>query len=513
MSRKPPVILLATVLAFLLAALLLWPSREARASPGETFRVSVDSAGNQANKASRLPAISNNGSYIAFSSNATNLVQVDTNNAEDVFVRDRQSGETSLVSVSSAGEQGNDLSFWPAISADGRYVAFWSYATNLVQNDTNVFCDRDGVGGYNDNCWDIFWHDRQTGETRRVSVSSTGDQANGYSEHPTMSADGRYVAFESNASNLVAGDTNYANDIFVHDTQTNTSIRVSVNSAGEQALQGGYWPAISADGRFLAFQSTAANLVPSDTNNCWDIFVHDQLTGETTRVSVDSAGIEGNAPSLEPRISADGRYVAFRSYASNLVSGDTNGWFTDVFVHDRVTGHTTRASVNSAGNQASSESDWPAVSPAGYVVFSSQATNLVQGDTNGVGDVFVHDLNTGQTTRVSVGSAGVQSNGFSAQPTVSADGRYVAYQSGASNLVPDDTNDDDDVFVYDRLASPVGGIAELPDIANASANEAGAPTEGSGWSASAYAALASGLAAALVALGTGAWYARRQSLR
>jgi len=223
--------------------------------------------------------------------------------------------------------------------------------------------------------------------------------------------------------------------------------RVSVASGGTQGNGDSGCPSISADGRYVAFQSYASNLVPGDTNEVGDVFVHDRLTGQTTRVSVASDGTEGNDYSRRPSISADGRYVAFASLASNLVPGDTNGTW-DVFVHDRLTGQTTRVSVASGGAQGNSGSWCPSISADGrYVAFQSYASNLVPGDTNGVLDVFVHDRLTGQTTRVSVASDGTQGDSYSFGSSISADGRYVAFSSLASNLVPGDTNDKPDIFV------------------------------------------------------------------
>ena len=197
------------------------------------------------------------------------------------------------------------------------------------------------------------------------------------------------MAFVSYASNLVSEDTNGWEDIFLHDTQTGTTTRLSVDSSGTQGNGQSYTPSISEDGRYVAFRSSANNLVSGDTNGTWDIFLRDTQTGITTRLSVDSSGTQGNDDSWSPSISADGRYVAFSSGASNLVSGDTNGW-DDIFLHDTQTGTTTRLSVDSSGKQANNQSYTPSISADGrYVAFSSLASNLVSGDTNGKEDVFV----------------------------------------------------------------------------------------------------------------------------
>ncbi len=418
------------------------------ASSGTTERISVASDGTQGNGTSFDSAISADGRYVAFASYASNLVPGDTNEAyaPDAFVHDRLTGATQRVSVDSAGNQASYVGFGGSrglsISADGRWVAFSSYATNLVPGDTN-------------NTADIFVHDRQTLMTERVSVDSAGNEGRGPSLAPAISATGRFVAFRS-ASRLVAGDTNNRVDVFVHDRQTGATIRVSVNSAGEQGDSGSGLPSISADGRFVAFASEASNLVASDTNTCWrrrlscpDIFVHDRQTGVTERVSVDSAGNEATSDhrrglgSSAPSISADGRFVAFGSDATNLVASDTNNR-DDIFVHDRQTGATTRVSVDSGGNEALGYSDSPAISADGrFVAFRSMATNLVPGDTNNRPDIFVHDRLSGAMERVSVDSAGNQAIGnlYGADAaSISADGRFVAFRSLSSNLVPGDTN-------------------------------------------------------------------------
>ena len=407
-----------------------------------TTRVSVDSAGNQGNGDSHCPSVSADGRYVAFYSAAPNLVPGDTNGSGDVFVHDRQTGQTTRASVNSASRQADDYSGEPAISADGRYVAFYSDATNLVSGDTNETVD-------------IFLHDCQTGQTTRASTDSAGHQGDNSCWAPAISADGRYVAFYSYASNLVPGDTNGKGDVFVRDRQTGQTTRVSVDSAGGQGYGQSVDPSLSADGQSVAFASDAPNLVAGDTNNFADVFVHDHQTGQTTRVSVGSSGNQANMLSQEPSLSADGRYVAFYSLASNLVPGDTNG-SDDVFRHDCQTGQTTRVSVDSAGAQGNGESVHPSISADGrYVPFSSAAANLVAGDTNGSYDVFVHDCQTGRTTRVSVNSAGKQGNedSWESPSPISADGRYVAFYSYASNLVPGDTNSNEDVFVRDRGAS------------------------------------------------------------
>ncbi len=411
-----------------------------------TTRVSVASDGTQGNLLSDEAAISTDGRFVAFRSAADNLVAGDTNDVRDIFVHDRQSGQTERVSVASDGTQGNGVSHEPAISANGRFVAFWSRADNLVAGDTN-------------DAWDVFVHDRQTGQTEVVSVASDGTPGNGASDSPTISADGRFVAFESGADNLIPEDTNGREDIFVHDRQSGQIERISVASDGTQASGYSYNPAISADGRFVAFESVAGNLVAGDTNGRADVFVHDRQTGQTTRVSVASDGTQGNNVSYQPAISGDGRFVAFQSVAGNLVAGDTNGEI-DVFVHDRQSGQTERVSVASDGTQANHSAEEPVISADGrYVAFHSSADSLVAGITNGRRDVFVHDRQSDQTSQVSIASDGTKGNWGSLRATISGDGRYVAFDSNADILVAGDTNGAADIFVHDRGPGPTGSIS------------------------------------------------------
>jgi Tol biopolymer transport system component len=306
----------------LIVMLLLTASEPARAQPEVNIeRVSEAPGGLQSNNESGSPAISSNGRYVAFKSYASNLVPNDTNRDADIFVHDQQTGTIERVSVASDGTQANGESVEPAISADGRFVAFKSAASNLVSGDTN---------GYSD----IFIHDRQTGITERVSVTYTGTQANLFSYDAAVSNDGRYVAFTSSASNLVPGDTNGVEDVFIHDRQTDETERVSIASDGTQANGRSYSAAISDDGRYLTFPSNASNLVPNDTNEKRDIFLHDRQTGTTERISIAADYSQANYGSYSAAISAEGRFVVFSSEASNLVPGDTNG-YGDIFIRDR----------------------------------------------------------------------------------------------------------------------------------------------------------------------------------
>ena len=408
--------------------------------------VNLDNSGNKKNFESEYnpPSISADGRYVSFYSESTDLVTNDTNEADDVFVRDTVSNTTTRISVSSSGEEGNGDSTYSSISADGRYIVFSSRASNLVDGDTNGQSD-------------VFLRDTQENTTTRVSVSSSGEEGNSYiwgDNTPSISADGRYIAFESYASNLVDGDTNEAGDVFVRDTVSNTTIRVSVNSSGEEGNQSSRSHAISADGRYVVFSSYASNLVDGDTNEADDVFVRDTVSNTTTRISVSSSGEEGNGDSTYSSISADGRYIVFSSRASNLVDGDTNGQ-SDVFLRDTQENTTTRVSVSSSGEEGNSDmpgDSTPSISADGrYVVFPSNSSNLVENDTNGFNDIFLRDTQTNITKRLTSDSLGRQGNSESFNSTISSDGNFIAFESVASNLVDGDTNDAiSDMFIVSR---------------------------------------------------------------
>jgi Tol biopolymer transport system component len=403
--------------------------------------VSVSSRDVQGNEGSVAPNISRDGRLVAFTSDASNLVRGDTNAATDVFVRDRKTGQTTRVSVTTSGTQANDSSFMEGMSPDGRYIVFTSRATNLAAT-TN--------GGTN-----VFLHDRLNHKTTLVSVSSSGVEGNESSYWARISADGRFVVFSSFATNLVSGDTNGWLDVFIRDRLLRTTRLVSATYDRTPANDSSLAPSISADGRYVAFKSFASNLVVGDGNALSDVFLRDMSVGVTRLVSITPTGYAGNGDSAIPTLDDSGRYVVFVSSATDLVSGDTND-SNDVFVRDLTSSTTTRVSVSTEGMQGNGESGGPGyllsmdISTGGrYVAFSSLASNLVDGDTNEVADVFIRDRVNGVTTRVSMAYDGSEAAAPSTVDgvSISADGRYVCFSSTATNLIASDINGYEDLFV------------------------------------------------------------------
>lgn len=384
---------------------------------GKTSVISVDASGKKSSAFCDMSAISANARFVAFECSNGGIID-GVSWDKHIYLRDRATATTSLVSVNSVGKQGNDHSEWPSVSADGRFVAFESKARNLVAGDSNHLSD-------------VFVHDRKTGKTVRASVGASGQQGNGESYFPAISADGRWVAFTSAADNLVDGDTNNSDDVFVHDLSTGVTERVSVDSAGAQSQGNNFSRFISSDGRFVAFESGAGNLVNGDTNSASDIFVRDRLLGATTRVSVNSAGKQANWFSIFSGMSADGRFVTFESAASNLVPGDTN-LTDDIFIHDRLNGKTSLVSVDSSGMQSNGRSFFPVINADGRsVAFVSEADNLVAGDTNQQTDVFVRDRLLDVTR-----SADLQMEVI-AKPDSAVKGKKAVYVFKISNNGPD----------------------------------------------------------------------------
>ncbi len=412
-----------------------------------THRVSVNSGEKERFKDSYSPQISKSGRWVVFES-AARLVPPDTNGARDIYLRDRQSGTTTWISMATDGGPSTLSNVNPAMTPDGRFIAFEAFADDVVAGDDN-------------NNVDIVVRDMLSGTNEVASLAFDGSQtaaANSWSVTPSISEDGRYVAFQSLAPNLVATDGNNNPDIFVRDRLAGTTEIVSVNASGDESEGGETFgsPSISADGRFVAFQSRATNLVPNDTNENTDVFLRDRHLQTTQRASVGPGGVQANSASGSPAISGNGQFLAFTSNATNLGATQLTTSQGHVFVRDLTTGTNERASVSFSDPSGESLSSLASMSRSGrYVVFQGFASTLVPGDTNQAPDVFVRDLVNDVTRRVSVSSGGVEGSGSSGPfgPAISSNGQHVAFASFASDLVPQDKNKVADVFVRANWAS------------------------------------------------------------
>lgn len=356
----------------------------------------------------------------------------------------------------------------PVSPASGQYVKLVSKAFDPLYFGqqgamSSSSCDLSGAGRYlvfssnspnlvagdTNGEQDIFVLDRDMGEVTRVNVDSSGNQANDFSRFPRISTNGRYVVFESDADNLVAGDTNESDDIFRHDLLTGETIRVSlVDNGVAESPAGGRSPSISSDGDRVAFTS-ASNLVGDDFNGLTDAYVRIISSSDTTRVSTDPAFADPDGNTHKVEISGDGEWVAMESQAGNLVSGDGNG-LVDVFLRNIFSGVTIRLPALGGADPDAPAGISDINSDGQVVVFISAATNYVTGVTNGQADVFVYDAVSGQVELISANVMGNGGNDYSQSGVVSGAGRYVAFESRADDLVPVDINPEADAFVYDR---------------------------------------------------------------
>jgi Tol biopolymer transport system component len=403
-----------------------------------TALISGRSQKNQSNGASTAPAVSENGQFVAFASFANNLDRDRCRNGfSHIFLRDRTAGTITCISLSSGGEQGNQNSQAPTLSADGGFIAFESMATNLAgENCESAFSQ-------------IFVHDLTAGTMSCVSVDAGGRRGNQHSHAPSISADGQVIAFDSRADNLDGACDNGFSQIFVHNRATATTRCISVSADGNLRNGDSFDPSITADGRVVVFHSAATNLPGQCGNGNSHIFMHGLPTGQTTCVSVNSDGNQSNGNSGLARISGDGGFVAFESDATNLTARCNNG-FVHVFVRELGPARTACVSIDNRGEQANNDSTAAAISFNGRLVaFSSTATNLtVNRCTEGNSQVFVRDRADGSTACASVGRKRVSGNSNSANPALSGDGLLVSFESDATNLVKKDTNGNRDIFAH-----------------------------------------------------------------
>ena len=406
-----------------------------------TELISVSTTGDQGNAVSvsgrNVHSISADNRYVVFWSFASNLAENDTNNNYDVFVRDLQTNTIELVSLSSTGTQGNSWSAAGSISNEGRYVAFTSNSTNLSVDDDNSLSD-------------VFVRDRNSGTTELISQSTAGIIGNDRSDGESISGNGRFVTFNSNSSNLVDNDANDNYDVFVHDRRLKTTELVSRSLSGAAANGPSLSPSISNNGRYITYSSGADDIVANDNNIRGDIFVYDRITKTTEMASIPEPGARVNPATQAGRsaISDDGRFVFF-STTSALTKSDNNPG-SDVFVRDRL--HQTTHLISITDPNSSSQSSFVGnISANGrHLVFLSSSTNQIANDTNSDTDIFVYDLITNTTNLVSVTAAGFSGNETSQQPSISSDGQLITYSSKANDLVIDDNNNQQDVFLAEN---------------------------------------------------------------
>ncbi len=422
----------------------------------QTRVITVDRPEEQGDSNSSQPDLSGDGRLVVFTSDATNLMNEEAIAARGVFLKDTATGETIRVSTATGGEPADDDSENASISADGRYVAFQSAAANLSSDVPKDSRCTSGAG-LEVACSHIYVKDLETDTTDLVSKDSDGAAAAGNNINPAISDDGRYVAFRSTAANLTDTDVYGEPQIYIRDMQTGFTQLVSATVDGVAGNGPSDMPSISADGRLVAFKSLATNLAAGD-DIASDVFVKNMDTGELLLASSNSAGVPGNDSSGYESldISADGRFVAFESEADNLVSGDNN-LTRDIFIKDMQTGKTSLVSADQSG-ASGDDSSYMSVSLSGdgmLVVFSSNATNLVPGDTVNKTDVFLRDRSSGGMAMLSTSEAGVPGNAASEIVVIADDGGTVAFVSSADNLVDGDSNDKDDVFVKELATGAI----------------------------------------------------------
>jgi TolB protein len=382
-------------------------------------------------------SVTANGRYVVINSRATNMVPGVADHRAHLYVRDLETGKTTIADVSDAGVPGNGDSFGGTISANGRYVAFTSAATNLVPGDTGKY-------------FDVFVRDMVAKRTYRISTTGNNQNGNAMSFRAEISGNGQYVAFTSLAWNLLPGITYHGSSVFVYDMTTHKLEDDSVSSSGAKANAENQAPTISDNGRYVGFSSQATNLVPGVTDGRWNVYVRDRLRHVTILVSAGVSNVHASDElpitaqgSLGSTLSPDGNYIGFGSWQQSPTGPDLG-----LFVHDIATGKTERVDVSSSGTAANGLTFFLcSISSGGrYVVFSSQATNLVSAKTNGTWNVYIRDLKLHTTRLISAGVNGAVSNGESAYPVISADGSTVVFMSAASNLVPANTGNQMNVY-------------------------------------------------------------------
>ncbi len=411
-------------------------------------RVSVGTNGVEADESSFYGYLSNDGRYVTFESYATNWSPDQNGNDDcfgncvDIFVRDRVQDKTTRVTIGYNGEPTNEDSFHPIITADGRYIAYSSYASNLVPGDTN----RDA---WSRNGLDVFLYDRLTAQTQRVSLNWSGGQIKGNSVG-VISGDSHYIYFASNGDGIVQNESNsqLTTNIYMRDWRAGTNKRIT-----SDFISGGFpndtvnRPQTNYDGRYVVYESYATNLTPNDNNGHKDIFLYDRNSDQTILISKPFNGGQSNGDSSSAEISSDGKFVIFLSEAANLVPGDTNG-FMDIFVYTVDTAQIKRVNVSDSDQQANGLSVEASICGDGSVVsFTSEATNLVPGDTNNHRDVFFYSFDQGKMSVATINNNQVLGNGKAHRSFLAPDCQSIVFASSATNLILNDLNDRRDLFM------------------------------------------------------------------
>jgi Tol biopolymer transport system component len=407
---------------------------------GEHERLSIATDGTEGDGASYEAAASASGKLVVFGSFASNLVAGDGNGASDIFLRDRRAETTTLLSADSGGNEGNGHSNDPCISASGRWVLFQSNASDLAAGDEN-------------SVYDVFLLDRKTGEMRILSQAEDGTPGNGHSYvyGASLSANGRYATFYSDATNLVPGDLNNRVDVFFVDVKTG---RISLVSGAQDGTFGdgdSLDPSLSPNGRYVAFHSNSTDLVPGVDNGQYQIYEWDRKTGALHHASPSFLGGPGNDDSYDPVVSSNGASVAFYSDATDLSDGADTNSRPDVFLYDFRTGTMTRLSDTTEGNQGTGYSYECSISQSGRLVVFYTDSGLLAEDVNGNYDAYAYDVKIGILRMISKNEDGAVGDGDSYvfSTCLTPSGRWMVYSTAASNLVPNDANGEYDVFLVD----------------------------------------------------------------
>ncbi len=425
-DRKLGAKVLAAAVGFLSLAVLRAP---AAISPPELISDNPD--GTPGNGDSYEGQVTPNGRYVVFDTRASNLGVNFTASDFQIVLRDRKEGTNFLVSHGAAGEAGNGDSWDPCISANGRWIVFYSSADNLVTGDL------DGTD-------DLFLYDRVTDQTTMLPLTSAGDPVNGRSQiyGASLTPNGRSLVFFSQATDLLPAADNGSDQVFMMDLKKGTVTLLSADGAGVQGNGASRYPSISPNGKWVAFESIASNLVAGDANGSRDAFVRDMRHGTIARASVSSGGVEGNNHSDEPVVSNNGRYVAFWSYATNFVAADGNG-STDEFLRDMKAGTTIRISEPAGGGDATGGDCYECcMTPSGKtIVYYSYATNLNPDHASPAGGVYLYDVKNGTTTQLDLAPNGDAPDGvgYVWQWSLTASGKWLLMSSQATQFTTGDT--------------------------------------------------------------------------